>query len=240
MKTVAIIPSRYASSRFPGKPLAMIAGKSMIQHVYERVSMTEGIDAVYVATDDKRIYDAVTAFSGRAIMTSAEHQCGTDRLAECVATLALAPDDLVLNIQGDEPLIRPEMIRDLISCFEDPDVVMGTLKKEITDEAELNNPNVVKVVTDIHGDALYFSRYPLPYQRGEGAVKHYKHIGVYGYSADFLCRFSRMSRTSLEKSESLEQLRVLENGYRIRVKETEYQTVGVDTPEQLKEVEDLI
>ena len=237
MRTVAIIPARWASSRFPGKPLALIGGKPMVRHVYERVMSV--IPEVYVATDDERIYDAVKGFGGRALMTSEKHCCGTDRLAECalMPDLGLEDGDLILNIQGDEPLIRPEMVRDLVGCFEDPQVVMGTLKKEITRPEDLNNPNVVKVATDLNGDALYFSRFCIPFERGEAAAKHYKHIGVYGYKKDFLLKFSRMQRSSLEISESLEQLRVLENGYRIRVRETIYDTVGVDTPQQLKEVE---
>ena len=234
MRTVAIIPSRYGSSRFPGKPLALIAGKPMVRHVYERVK--SAVAEVYVATDDERIYDAVKGFGGRALMTSEGHCCGTDRLAECALMPELGLEDgaLILNIQGDEPLIRPEMVRDLVGCFDDPQVVMGTLKKEITRPEDLDNPNVVKVVTDVNGDALYFSRFCIPYERA--AAKHYKHVGVYGYKKDFLLKFSRMQRSSLEVSESLEQLRVLENGYRIRVRETIYDTVGVDTPEQLKEI----
>lgn len=240
MKTVAIIPSRYGSSRFPGKPLAMIGTKPMIQHVYEHVSEVEELDAVYVATDDQRIYDAVTSFGGKALMTSDKHTCGTDRLAECALILGLEDNDLVLNIQGDEPLIKAGMVRDLMSCFDDPAVVMGTLKKEITDEAEVSNPNVVKVVTDVNDDAVYFSRYALPFLRDASShVRRFKHIGAYGYRKDFLLRFSSMPKSSLEIAESLEQLRVLENGYKIRVKETTFNTIGVDTPEQLKAVDQL-
>lgn len=237
MKKIAIIPARYSSSRFPGKPLALICGKPMIQHVYERVSKVQELDDVYVATDDRRILDTVEDFGGKALMTSDAHRCGTDRIAECVRILGLECDDLILNIQGDEPLIRPEMVRDLISCFEKPSVVMGTLKKEISDPYELDNPNVVKVITDKDDNAIYFSRYCIPYQRGEYTPKHYKHIGIYGYRKDFLLEFSKMPQTPLEKSESLEQLRAIENGFKIKVKETDYQTIGVDTPEQIKEVE---
>jgi len=236
MKTIAIIPARFASSRFPGKPLALIAGKPMIQCVFERVKQTEDLDDVYVATDDSRIFDTVIAFGGKAIMTSDKHTCGTERIAECARILDLSEDDLILNIQGDEPLIRPEMIRDLISCFDDPSVIMGTLKKEIAEDAEINNPNVVKVITDVNDFAIYFSRFPIPYQRGEHIARHFKHIGVYGYRKDFLLSLSQMDKTQLEISESLEQLRALENGYRIKVKETQYNTIGIDTPEQLKEL----
>lgn len=239
-KIIAIIPSRYGSSRFPGKPLALIHGKPMIQRVYENVQKVNSLSAVYVATDDQRICDCVTSFGGKALMTSDKHTCGTDRLAECAKILNLDSTDVVLNIQGDEPLIRTEMIVDLIRCFDDPDVYMGTLKKEITDENELNNPNVVKVITNVEGDAIYFSRYCLPYERDSQKAKHFKHIGAYGYTVEFLLKYSAMPRTSLEIAESLEQLRVLENGFKIRVNETKYQTIGVDTPEQIVQVEELL
>jgi len=238
MKTIAVIPARYASSRFPGKPLALICRKPMIQHVYERVEKVQELDGVYVATDDSRIFETVVNFGGKAIMTSATHNCGTDRIAECAQLLKLDDNDLILNIQGDEPLIKPEMIRDLISCFDETGVQMGTLKKEIpAGSKDLDNPNVVKVITDVNDNAIYFSRYCLPYRRTEYAAKHFKHVGVYGYTKAFLLKFSKMERSALEMSESLEQLRVLENGYKIKVKETLYETIGVDTPEQLKEVE---
>lgn len=240
MRTIAIIPSRYGSSRFPGKPLARIVGKTMIQHVYENVKKVTNIDEVYVATDDQRIFDAVMSFGGKALMTSESHTCGTDRLAECATILNLSDEDLILNIQGDEPMIRQEMIKDLISCFESSDVYMGTLKKEITESGELDNPNVVKVICDCNDNAIYFSRYCLPYERNSGICKHYKHIGAYGYKKKFLMVFSSMPKTLLEKTESLEQLRVIENGFKIKVKETVYQTVGVDTPGQLREVETLM
>lgn len=237
MKTIAVIPSRYASTRFPGKPLALIEGYPMIQWVYSNVKRVEALDDVYVATDDQRIKDCVTGFGGKAIMTSANHTCGTDRIAECARKLKLTDDDLVLDIQGDEPLISQQMILDLYSVFEDENVYMGTLKKLIERDSELDNPNVVKVITDQKNDALYFSRYCLPYERDGVKTKHYKHIGAYGYNTWFLLKYSSMAKTPLEKSESLEQLRVLENGYKIRVKETKYQTIGVDTPEQIHEVE---
>ena len=240
MKTVVIIPSRYGSSRFPGKPLALICGKPMIQHVYENVALTNAIDDVYVATDDDRIFQAVQSFGGKALMTSPSHTCGTDRLAECADILKLADDDIVLNIQGDEPLINSEMVHNLMSCFDDEQVYMGTLKKEIVVAEELDNPNVVKVITDVNDDAIYFSRFCLPYNRDGRKIKHYKHVGAYGYKAFFLKKFSKMEKTNLELSESLEQLRVIEHGLKIRVKETHVQTVGIDTPEQLKMVEEII
>lgn len=237
MKTIAIIPSRYGSSRFPGKPLALIAGKPMIQWVYENVSKASFLDNVYVATDDKRIFSCVEKFGGHALMTSNTHTCGTDRLAECAEILNLQDEDLVLNIQGDEPLINEELIQDLYSCFDKEEVYMGTLRKLIEVKEELNNPNVVKVINDVNDYAIYFSRYCLPFERDGKETIHYKHIGAYGYKTWFLKKYSKMAKTPLENSESLEQLRVLENGYKIRVKETNYQTVGVDTPEQLREVE---
>lgn len=237
MKTVAIIPARYGSSRFPGKPLARISGKPMIQRVYENVNKVKELDSIYVATDDQRIFDCVENFDGKALMTASTHICGTDRLAECVDILGLDNQDIVLNIQGDEPLINSQMILDLYSIFEDPDVYMGTLKKRIDQDNELDNPNVVKVITDINGNAIYFSRYCLPYERDGRKTIHFKHIGVYGYKVWFLKRYSKMEKSKLEMTESLEQLRVIENGLKIRVKETIYQTIGVDTPEQLQFLE---
>lgn len=237
MKLVVIIPARYGSSRFPGKPLAKILGKPMIQMVYENVMKAKGLSAVYVATDDKRIYDCVQEFGGNAIMTSSEHICGTDRLAECVELLNLADEDVVLNIQGDEPMINAEMINDLIRIFEDKDAYMGTLAKKITLEEELNDPSVVKMISDKKGDAIYFSRYCIPYERDARKTNHYKHIGVYGYKTFFLKQFSKMPKTELELSESLEQLRVIENGFKIKVSETEYDSIGVDTPEHIYMIE---
>lgn len=239
-KIIILIPARYDSLRFPGKPLAKIFGKPMVQYVYESVKKVEDIYSVFVATDDQGIFEAVNSFGGRALMTSKNHTCGTDRLAECVDILKLSDEDIVLNIQGDEPLIQKEMVADLISCFHSADVYMGTLKKRIENEEELSNPNVVKVITDKNDYAIYFSRYCLPYERDGKKIDHYKHIGVYGYTARFLKEFHKMPKTSLEISESLEQLRVIENGFKIKVKETKYQTIGVDTPEQLKQVEMLM
>lgn len=240
MKRIAIIPSRYSSSRFPGKPLALISGKPMIEWVYENVKKARLLDSVYVATDDRRIQECVESFNGKALMTAPTHACGTDRLAECVGLLGLNDEDIVFNIQGDEPLIRSEMIMDLVSIFDSPSVYMGTLKKKIEVEEELNNPNVVKVITDINDNAIYFSRYTLPYERDGKKRTHYKHIGVYGYRTWFLKKYSKMPKTELELAESLEQLRIIENGLKIRVKETMWQTLGVDTPEQIAQVEDAL
>lgn len=241
MKTIVIIPARYGSTRFPGKPLAIISGKPMIEWVYENALKCDKVDEVYVATDDSRIYDCVESFNGKALMTSDKHTCGTDRLAECAEILKLDDEDIILNIQGDEPTFRKEMIEDLVSIFEDEDVYFGTLKVLIDKKEELDNPNVVKVIDDINHDAIYFSRFTIPYERDENRkTNHYKHIGAYGYKKWFLMKYSKMDKSELELSESLEQLRAIENGYKIKVKETKYHTVGVDTPEQVKEVEELM
>lgn len=231
---VAVIPARYQSSRFLGKPLVMIAGKLMIQRVYEQVKKSERISRVIVATDDKRIYNAVHQFQGEVVMTG-ECSCGTERVYEVVRHYLC---DIVINIQGDEPLIKPEMIDELVAEFDDDNVLMATLCKEITSDADINNPNIVKVVRDKNEDALYFSRYPIPYNRDlRNDVKYFKHIGIYGYRKDFLKEYVKMSSTSLETVENLEQLRVLENGYKIRVRETSYDSIGVDIPEDILKIE---
>ncbi|MCI9401944.1 MAG: 3-deoxy-manno-octulosonate cytidylyltransferase [Lachnospiraceae bacterium] len=231
---VAVIPARYQSSRFLGKPLVMIAGKLMIQRVYEQVKKSERISRVIVATDDKRIYNAVHQFQGEVVMTG-ECSCGTERVYEVVRHYLC---DIVINIQGDEPLIKPEMIDELVAEFDDDNVLMATLCKEITSDADINNPNIVKVVRDKNEDALYFSRYPIPYNRDQrNDVKYFKHIGIYGYRKDFLKEYVKMSSTSLETVENLEQLRVLENGYKIRVRETSYDSIGVDIPEDILKIE---
>lgn len=241
MKTIVIIPARFGSTRFPGKPLAIIKGKPMIRWVYENALKCEKVDDVYVATDDSRIFECVESFNGKALMTSDKHTCGTDRLAECAEILKLDDEDIILNIQGDEPTFRKEMIEDLVSIFDDESVYFGTLKVEIDKNEELDNPNVVKVIDDVNKDAIYFSRFTIPYERDtNNKSKHYKHIGAYGYKKWFLMKYSSMEKSALEISESLEQLRAIENGYKIRVKETKYHTVGVDTPEQVKEVEELM
>ena len=237
MEIAIVIPARYGSTRFPGKPLALINVKPMIEHVYRRLAGMEEISQVIVATDDDRIYQTVEEFGGKAVMTPPDLQSGTDRIARVARDLKA---DVVVNVQGDEPLLQQEMVREALEPFyEDSGVVMSTLKKRITDVEEINNPNVVKVVTDNKGNALYFSRYPLPYPRNEGAV-YYKHIGLYVYKRDFLLNYSQMEQTFLEKIESLEQLRALENGYQIRVVETEYDSIGVDTPEDVARVEAIL
>lgn len=235
MKIVGIIPARYQSSRFPGKPLAMILEKPMIQWVYERVKSVEEISDVYVATDDQRIFDAVASFGGKAVMTG-QCACGTDRVYQACKDIDC---DVVLNIQGDEPMIKTEMIRDLISAFNDPSVYMATLKKEITEQKDIDNPNIAKLITDTNNNAIYFSRSTIPYNRDNiKDVKYYKHIGVYGYTKTFLEKFVSLPQSSFEKAEQLEQLRAIENGYSIRVIETQHQSIGVDLPEHIGVIEE--
>lgn len=247
MPAIVIIPSRYASTRFPGKPLCPLSGKPMIQHVYERVKEARLVQDVFVATDSKLIYDAVEGFGGRAIMTSESHQSGTDRIAEAVERLQgskykIQDIDIVINVQGDEPLIHPQMVDDVIKLMDDEVASIGTLAKMIENEEEITDPNIVKVVFNTEGFALYFSRSPIPYHRDgqELRVKpnfYFKHIGIYAYRKDILLRFAKMSPTRLEQIEKLEQLRALENGLKIKVKETEFETIGVDTPMDLEKVE---
>lgn len=245
MKITAIIPARFASTRFEGKALADIMGKPMVQHVYERAARATLVSEVIVATDDERIVAAVRAFGGRAEMTDKGHETGTDRLAEVAAR---SDADIVVNVQGDEPLIAPAMIDEAIRpLVAEPAVLMATLKTRIKSLHDFLSPNVVKVVTDWQGYALYFSRSPLPNFRDKwndlkdeafssGKLLCYKHVGLYVYRRDFLLQFAQMSPTYLELAEKLEQLRVLENGYRIRVVETELESIGVDTPFDLEKV----
>ena len=230
-----IIPARYASSRFPGKPLALIHGKPMVQWVYERVQSSEVCDLV-VATDDDRIATCVRGFGGRVVMTSPDHASGTDRCGEAALSLAPADHDVVINIQGDEPLISPKEIHLLASAFEDRSVQIATLVNPFNDDSLLQNPNVVKVVKAKNGNVLYFSRLPIPYLRGESAVppkSYYRHIGVYAYRYGVLRQIVQLPTSELENSEKLEELRWLENGYTIRALECDYQGIGVDTPEDL-------
>jgi len=239
-RVIGIIPARYASTRFPGKPLADILGKPMIQHVYERARNARTLQRLLVATDDQRITQAVASFGGEAVMTSPEHPTGTDRLAEAAAPLDV---DLVVNIQGDEPLINPEVIDAAAApLIEDPSIPMGTLMSRITDPADLHDPNVVKVVADLHGFALYFSRALIPYARGgkTGDALYYYHPGLYVYRKDFLLKYAALAPTPLEQTEKLEQLRALEHGYRIKVVETTHRPVSVDTPADLEHVKRLM
>jgi 3-deoxy-manno-octulosonate cytidylyltransferase (CMP-KDO synthetase) len=237
-KILGVIPARFASSRFPGKVLAQIASKSMLQRVYERASLARYLTATLIATDDARVYDAARSFGARVVMTRADHVSGTDRVAEA-ASAEIA--ELVVNIQGDEPLIDPAAIdAAILPLAHDPGIVMGTLKKAIEDPREIADPNVVKVVTDRNGDAIYFSRCPIPYQRDQARPgTHFKHIGLYVYRRDFLLGYSALPVGPLEQAERLEQLRAIENGYRIRVVETEFESLGVDTPEDLERVRRL-
>ncbi len=237
MTILGIIPARYASTRFPGKPLIDIAGKSMIQRVYEQAKKCSHLTEVIVATDDTRIYDHVLAFDGVAIMTSADHQSGTDRCAE--VALQHPQYNVIINIQGDEPYIDPEQITKLAFCFNDAGTQIATLVKKVANEQELFNVNSPKVVINKLSEAVYFSRSPLPHIRGQeqqnwlNHFAYFKHIGIYGYRADVLQEITKLTVSSLEKAESLEQLRWIENGYRIKVAETELETYAIDTPEDL-------
>ncbi|MCK8816351.1 3-deoxy-manno-octulosonate cytidylyltransferase [Natroniella sulfidigena] len=234
MQVIGIIPARYASTRLPGKPLKEIVGQPMIQHVYQQAEAADSLDQVIVATDDERIYQAVKEFGGQVEMTSKQHQTGTDRLAEVAQNLEA---EIIVNIQGDEPLLNPEMIDQAVEpLLADSTIKMGTLKHKITEQDEIESPHIVKVVTDQDGFALYFSRAAIPYPRQETGMNYYKHIGLYVYRRTFLLNYTEMEQTSLEEQESLEQLRVLENGYRIKVVETEHEAIGVDTPEDLEKV----
>ncbi len=238
MRVLCVIPARYASTRLPGKPLRDIAGKPMICRVYERAARAKRIEKTLVATDDERICEAVQSHGGEAMMTAKNHPTGTDRLAEAAA--AYGDMDLVINVQGDEPLIEPELIDSLAELFEeDPELRMATVMTELKDEDEEKNPNNVKVVTDLQGYALYFSRSLLPYPRNAGKAPVYKHIGIYAYRRDFLLQYAKMQPTPLEQAESLEQLRALENGYRIKVLRTDCRFVGVDTEEDLELVNQI-
>lgn len=235
MKILCVIPARYASTRLPGKPLADIAGKPMICRVYDRAAQAKCLTGVVVATDDRRIAEAVEKAGGAVMMTSPDHPTGTDRLAEVAAAY---PDmELIINVQGDEPLIEPSLIDELAAVFEgEASLPMATVMTPMEDPAEQQDPNNVKVVADQKGYALYFSRSLLPYPRRAGRAAVFKHIGIYAYRRDFLLRYAKMAPTPLEQAESLEQLRVLENGYPIRVIRTDRRFVGVDTPEDLARV----
>ncbi|TFG38101.1 MAG: 3-deoxy-manno-octulosonate cytidylyltransferase [Syntrophobacterales bacterium] len=241
-RVVCIIPARYGSSRFEGKPLADIAGKPMIQHVYERVQRANTVSHVAVATDDERIFAAVKKFEGNAILTSARHKSGTDRIAEAVQSLDLEDSDIVVNIQGDQPLFEPSQIDEVVApLLDDPQLNICTLIYRIRRGEEIYHPNAVKVVFDEDHFALYFSRATIPYVRdGNDEVSYYKHHGIYSYRKDFLVTFTGLSEGYLEKLEALEQLRALEHGYRIKVVETEHDSVEVDTPEELERVKSIL
>lgn len=237
MTAIVIIPARYDSTRFPGKPLCPLKGKPLIQHVYENSKRSRRAEDVIVATDSETIFERVLAFGGKAVMTDKDHPSGTDRIAEVAASLDY---DIIVNVQGDEPLIRPEMIDDVITALDDTRASIGTLIKKIEDPAEISDHNVVKVVIDKEGFALYFSRAAIPFRAPHSEIRapgYYKHIGIYSYRRDVLLSLAGMKPTELEKIEKLEQLRALENGIQIKIKETFLETFGVDTPEDLERVE---
>lgn len=259
MTAIVIIPARYESTRFPGKPLAPLNGNPLIRHVYENSKKSKLAEDVIVATDSENIFNAVIEFGGKAVMTSKEHASGTDRIAEVAGSLDY---DIIVNVQGDEPLIKAEMIDDVIRLLDDKRAAMGTLVKKIEDPEEVFDPNVVKAVFDKDGFAMYFSRAPIPFDRdewrsafsvqrstplypplikgGHGGVNWYKHIGIYSYRRDVLLNLAKMEPVELEKTEKLEQLRALVNGFRIKVKETTCETVGVDTPQDLERVKEWL
>ncbi len=241
LRVLGVIPARYASTRFPGKPLTMIGQRSMIQCVYEQAKKCDAFLKVLVATDDQRIYDHVLGFGGEAMMTSTEHKSGTERIGEVVSTLRTLnlTYDVVVNIQGDEPLLDPAQIESLLHCFSVSGIEISTLIKEIKDYEDIINPNVVKVVTTQDGLALYFSRSPIPYVRDYKdkdwllRARFFKHLGLYAYRSDILEKIVKLNLSVLEKAESLEQLRWLENGFRINVVHTDIETIAIDTPEDL-------
>ena len=244
MKFIAIIPARDASTRFPGKPLATLAGKPVIQHVYEKVSSV--VADTWVATDDDRIFNTVKAFGGKAIMTRTDHKSGTDRIEEAVEKIG-GEWDVVINVQGDEPFIHTSQIETVCRCFDDPSTEIATLGKPFGDNIEaISNPNSPKIVIDKRGYALYFSRSVIPYVRGKEAQEwalsypFLKHIGLYAYRRNVLKEVTRLPQGILETAESLEQLRWLENGYRIKVGQTDIETIGIDTPEDLEKAEEYV
>jgi 3-deoxy-manno-octulosonate cytidylyltransferase (CMP-KDO synthetase) len=237
MIAVGIIPSRYASTRLPGKPLLTIGGKPMIRHVYERARAARSLSRVLVATDDERILDAVRAFGGDAVLTAGSHRSGTDRVAEAARDLDA---DVVVNIQGDEPMLAPEPLDALVAAFAGrPELEIATLAHPIRTSDEAADPAAVKVVMDRDGYALYFSRLPIPYDRDGAGAARWRHLGVYAYRKAALLRFAHLPPTPLEQSEALEQLRALENGMRILVLATDQEAIGVDTPEDLERVRAL-
>ncbi len=241
MKFIAIIPARYASTRFPGKPLVSIQGKPMVQHVYEKVTQSGLFEKVIVATDDNRIQKAVEEFGGEVALTDVNHQSGTDRCGEVINKLEEV-FDVVVNIQGDEPFIKQEQLEDLVSLFRKTPAQIGTLKKELSNSEDVFNPNIVKVVDGLDKRAIYFSRNPIPFVRDFeqkdwlSKQKFYKHIGLYGYRFDVLKELVQLQSSMLEMSESLEQLRWLENGYQIFIAETKFESIGIDTPDDLSKI----
>ena len=240
MKFIAIIPARYASTRFPGKPLAILGGKTVIQRVYEQAASVLG--EAYVATDDERIFHTVEAFGGQAVMTRTDHQSGTDRIEEAAEKINTAAD-VIINVQGDEPFIQRSQIETLMHLFDDPETQIGTIGKPFETMEAAESPNSPKIVTDLRGYALYFSRSIIPFVRGKekkdwlNSYPYLKHLGLYAYRREVLAQITKLPQSPLEKAESLEQLRWLQNGYRIKVGLTDVETVGIDTPEDLARAE---
>jgi len=242
VKVVAVIPSRFGSSRFEGKPLVSIAGKPMIQRVYDLAMQARSVHEVVVATDHEAIYNLVASFGGRVIMTAPEHRSGTDRIAEAVGTMGLEENDIVINIQGDQPNFPPPILEQVIRpLLESPDFPMATLVNRMNDPSEIRHPNFVKTIIDHEGFAIYFSRSVIPFSRqGLGHAVYFKHLGFYSYRRHFLRTFAALPEGTLEASEKLEQLRALEFGYKIKVVETEYDSIEVDTLEEARKAEKMI
>ena len=243
MKFIGIIPARYASTRFPGKPLALLGGKPVIQHVYEKVAAV--LEAAYVATDDERIYDVVKAFGGQVVMTRTDHKSGTDRIEEAIEKIG-GEWDVVVNVQGDEPFVAKSQLDTICHCFDDPTTQIATLGKPFESMEAVQNPNCPKIVVDNMGFAMYFSRSVIPYVRGKEKsswLTHYpflKHLGIYAYRKDVLRQVTQLPQSSLEIAESLEQLRWLQNGFKIKVGTTDVETVGIDTPQDLERAEEFL
>lgn len=243
MKFIGIIPARYASTRFPGKPLALLGGKPVIQHVYEKVAAV--LEAAYVATDDERIYDVVKAFGGQVVMTRTDHKSGTDRIEEAIEKIG-GEWDVVVNVQGDEPFVAKSQLDTICHCFDDPTTQIATLGKPFESMEAVQNPNSPKIVVDNMGFAMYFSRSVIPYVRGKEKsswLTHYpflKHLGIYAYRKDVLRQITQLPQSSLEIAESLEQLRWLQNGFKIKVGTTDVETVGIDTPQDLERAEEFL
>ena len=243
MKFIGIIPARYASTRFPGKPLALLGGKPVIQHVYEKVAAV--LEAAYVATDDERIYDVVKSFGGQVVMTRTDHKSGTDRIEEAIEKIG-GEWDVVVNVQGDEPFVAKSQLDTICHCFDDPTTQIATLGKPFESMEAVQNPNSPKIVVDNMGFAMYFSRSVIPYLRGKEMsswLTHYpflKHLGIYAYRKDVLRQVTQLPQSSLEIAESLEQLRWLQNGFKIKVGTTDVETVGIDTPQDLERAEDFL
>lgn len=243
MKFIGIIPARYASTRFPGKPLALLGGKPVIQHVYEKVAAV--LEAAYVATDDERIYDVVKSFGGQVVMTRTDHKSGTDRIEEAIEKIG-GDWDVVVNVQGDEPFVAKSQLDTICHCFDDPTTQIATLGKPFENMEAVQNPNSPKIVVDNMGFAMYFSRSVIPYVRGKEKsswLTHYpflKHLGIYAYRKDVLRQVTQLPQSSLEIAESLEQLRWLQNGFKIKVGTTDVETVGIDTPQDLERAEEFL